>query len=211
MKMAEKIIHPNDPHPLASYVTSEDRLAEIEKELSEVTNYKDLCRNVLKDIYENELAEKHNRNRIIVSLPFVSSIVPLVKNLEGDRVCNVRNIRKGIFKYLLDKETGKVKEEKVAKVKETPSLMDCITDDNRRIDITKRLSEATDLKTICRDIIIDVYENELDGKTDRRDIVVSKPFIQSIMPFLKNFHGALTLKNLHYAIYRYVLVMNNAN
>lgn len=48
-----------------------------------MTNYKDLCLGVIGDIYNNELADKSDRDKIVVSLPFVRSIVPYVKNLEG--------------------------------------------------------------------------------------------------------------------------------
>lgn len=195
-------------------------MAEIEKALTEVSDYKELCVDVIGDIYNNELADMANRNEIIVSLPFVTSIVPYVNNLEGSRICNVRNLRRGIDHYLFGKKRNKGKKKadvhvaKYANAKKhkTPvvyPLMDYITDDNRKKEIALALSKVKDLKMLCIKVIYDVYETELAEREDRRDIIVSKRFLESLLPYMNSFQGKLTIKYVNEAIRKYVLPWNN--
>lgn len=202
---------------LTAYVTDEERKEKIKKALAEVTNYKDLCLGVIGNIYNNELAGISDRDKIVVSLPFVRSIVPCVKNLEGSRICNVRNIRKGIDHYLFGKKRDKGKKtvdidnKKVYSTGRSPQrpiakpLMDYIADENRKKEIALALSKVEDAKTLCLKVINDVYETELAVMEDREKIIVSKRFIESMFPYMDNYRGRLTERNIYAAIRKYVI------
>lgn len=208
------------PQPFVAYITDNERLAKIEKALAEVDNYKDLCLGVIGDIYNSELADNENRDKIIVSLPFVRSIMPYVKNLKEPRICNERNIRRGIDHYLFGKKRDKGKQKvSTYEVKYgsnherrrpvTYSLMEYITDDKRKKEIASALANVKDAKMLCRDVIWNVYTTELAEREDRRQIIVSTQFIESLFPYMNNFKGKMTLHNFYSAIRKYVLFGND--
>lgn len=203
---------------IVTLVTDKKRLKGIEKKLAEVDNYKDLCLGVIGDIYNNELADKVNRDEIVGSVAFIRSIIPYVKNFKEPRICNERNIRKSIDHYLFGKKRNKGKKKSYAYKKKhvttgqkrktpvTYPLMEYITDDKRKNEIASALANVKDKKMLCRDVIWDVYTKELAEREDKNIIIVSKRFIESLFPYMKNFQGKLTVSNIYPAIRKYVIL-----
>jgi len=84
---------------LVAYISDPVRLAEVVAVLAEVRDIQTLCRSVLWDIYNMELNDLKDKDKLIVSTPFINSLIPLLTSFEGSP--SVRNIRAGIHKYIL--------------------------------------------------------------------------------------------------------------
>lgn len=105
-----------------AYVTSKERLVEIEEALAEVKDIWKLC-GVMTDIYEKELVGLDDRNTIIASRYFITSIFPLLQNYKGS--ISVKSIRGGIYKYVIHKEVN------LKKIQESRTLMAYVTSEER--------------------------------------------------------------------------------
>lgn len=88
---------------------------------------------------------------------------------------------------------------------EGQSLMLYIPDAGRRAELVAQLAAVRDLRTLCGTVIWNLYNEELNDLKDKRKIVVSASFIQSIIPLLKNFEGVASLANIRDGIHRIVL------
>lgn len=205
------------------YITDENRKKEIALALSKVEDAKMLCLKVINDVYTTELAGMEERKGIVVSKRFIESLFPYMSNFRGKLIeryiyaairkyvllwSKESNKRRVFPNYLHDEGLRKEKEESIHKRRGYLPLLDYITDERRKEYITIALSNVKDLRALCRKVILDVYEKELAGYGDRRNIVVSKPFIESIFPLLKNFKGVCSCSNFSGAIFRYVLFWN---
>ena len=85
------------------------------------------------------------------------------------------------------------------------SLMVYISDPQRRKEIVESLAIVKDLKTLCRSILWDIYNTDLNNLKDKDKIIVGEPFITLFIPLLKSCGGALTVRNIRVAIHLYVL------
>lgn len=90
--------------PLMAYIAYEDRRKAIVKSLAEVNSMKQLCCNVLLDVYNTELSGYENRSAIVVNASFVQSLLPYLTNYTC--VHNIESIRQGIYKYVINKGNG---------------------------------------------------------------------------------------------------------
>lgn len=194
----------DDPKLVTAYITKKERWEEIKKSFVKVTDMRTLCGLVIKDIYDKELADFDNRDTLVASVVFIQSLIetilPSIEKYNGTR--SIDGIRSGIYRHVLNRVYNRARK-KMSK-KYLP-LMEYIKDDRRKAEITKALAEAEHLNTVCLGIVKDVYENELATQEDRDAIVVSTPFVESILPMLKNYKYNRKASSIKSGIHLYLL------
>lgn len=84
-------------------------------------------------------------------------------------------------------------------------LMAYISDPHRRAEISQSLASVTDLKTLCRVVLYDVYCMEMNDLKDKDKIIVSRSFIESFTPMMTSYKGSLEVRNIRSAIRKYLL------
>lgn len=84
-------------------------------------------------------------------------------------------------------------------------LMAYISDPQRRAEVSQLLASVTDLKTLCRSVLYDVYCMEMNDLKDKDKIIVSRSFIESFTPMMTSYRGSREVPNIRAAIHKYLL------
>lgn len=197
------------PQPLTAYVVDEGRMAEIATALGKATNMKELCHNAIWNIYTHDLAGVEKRNEILVSATFIKSLLPMITNLRGVRT--VANVRDAIYRYLLVRGKTIGSGEILARSIVTQPMQAYIADEKRMAEIVATLAKVKTMATLCSYVIASIYNNELAGEVNRRAIIVSAPFIKSIIPLMTGYGRVCSEKNIRDAVYRHILNKKQTN
>ncbi len=79
-----------------------------------------------------------------------------------------------------------------------------VHDRAERMNYIQRITQCSDVVTLCRTVLVDLYSNELADFSDSRTLVKSDDFIQALIP-LFTFDEGKTIKNIRRSIRKYVL------
>lgn len=86
---------------------------------------------------------------------------------------------------------------------ETP-LDPYVHDREERVNYVQRITACTDMTTLCKTVLADLYNDVLADYEGSKELVKSKPFIEAVLS-LCTFEQGKTEENLRHHIRRYVL------
>ncbi len=87
---------------------------------------------------------------------------------------------------------------------ESTPLDPYVHDKIERMNYIQRIGQCPDVVTLCKTVLVDLYNDELADFSDSRTLVKSDDFIQALI-LLLTFDEGRTVKNIRRSIRKYVL------
>lgn len=84
-------------------------------------------------------------------------------------------------------------------------LMTYIADEETRKRYIARLASCTDVPTLCKTVLLDMYDEVIKDLPEPEETIKSKTFINAIIPYLVCIDSGKTIPNIRSYIHKYIL------